>query len=370
MESVNSSQQQARIEPADDSVNHVDEREMDDAGNITAITPIEESIEESIKERERRRLARKRMLPKVIVGVLLGAGVIAASVYYYRWLQFNRYHLTTDVAYTSADIYPVTSRVGGVVTEVSVKENQPVNPGTVLVKLDPREYQVNLAQAKAALDVAKQQAEVARENINNVPQTVVPEPLNSAPTNPNAPKLVLPKPPETFNRQVEVNRQQYKAAQATVLQRQAEVKQAELKLSYANVSALVPGQTANPTIRVGQQVQPGQTLVEIVQPNPWIVANFQENQLERIQPGQKADIKIAAFPSRKFKGTVESVSPSPTNVVASPSPNGTNNNLVNIQSNSPRRIPVKIVFEPNSIKGFESKIAPGMSADVTLSTRK
>ncbi|MBW4598847.1 MAG: HlyD family secretion protein [Calothrix sp. FI2-JRJ7] len=369
MESVNTSQQTQQIEPINDSVNLNDEHEMDNMGNITAITPIEESIEER-EQRERRRSKRRRLLPKVIVGVLLGAGVAASSVYYYRWTQFNRFHLTTDVAYTSADIYPVTSRVGGIVTEVSVKQNQAVGAGTTLVKLDPREYQVGLAQARAALDVAKQQAEVARENINNVPPTIIPEPLNSAPTSPNQPKLVLPKPAETFNRQVEVNRQQYKAALATVTQRQAEVKQAELKLSYATVSALVPGAIGNTNIRVGQQVQPGQTLVEIVQPNRWVVANFKENQLERIQPGQKAEIKIAAFPSRKFKGTVESVSSTPTTVVASPSPDSTNNSLGNIQSNNPRRIPVKVVFEPDSIKGFESRIAPGMSADVIISTRK
>jgi membrane fusion protein, multidrug efflux system len=363
MESVNSSQQTQHIESTDDSANHVNETDTDESSNITAITPIEESEYTS-----NRRLRRRRILPKVIVGLLLGASVAAGSVYYYRWSQFNKYHLTTDVAYTSADIYPVTSRVGGIVTEVLVKENQAVNPGTVLVKLDPREYQVSLAQAKAALEVAKQQAEVARENINNVPPTIVPEPLNSAPTNPKAPRLVLPKAPEINNTQVEIKRQQYKAALATVVQRQAEVKQAELKLSYASVNALVPGEIGNPTVRVGQQVQPGQTLVEIVQPNPWIVANFQENQLERIQPGQKAEIKIAAFPSRKFKGTVESVSSTPT-IVASPSP-GSGNNSGNMLPNNLRRIPVKIVLEPESVKGFESKIAPGMSADVVISTRK
>ncbi|BAZ13194.1 multidrug resistance protein A [Calothrix sp. NIES-4071] len=369
MESVNSSQQTHQVEPVDDSVNHVHEHETDDTSHVSAITPFEESIEESIQEGQRRRLARKRTLRRVILGLLLGAGVVASGVYFYRWFQFNKYHLTTDVAYTSADIYPVTSRVAGVVTEVSVKENQPVNPGTVLVKLDPREYQVDLAQAKAALDVAKQQVEVARESVNNVPPTIVAQPVNPSPTNPNQPKLVLPAP-QTSNTQSEVNKQQYKAALATVVQRQAEVKQAELKLSYASIPALVPGQVRNSVVRVGQQIQPGQTLVEIVQPNPWIVANFQENQLERIQPGQKAEIKIAAFPSRKFKGTVESVSSSPTNVVASPSPNNTGSNFANMQSNNPRRIPVKIVFDPNSIKGFESKIAPNMSADVILSTRK
>jgi membrane fusion protein, multidrug efflux system len=104
------------------------------------------------------------------------------------------------------------------------------------------------------------------------------------------------------------------------------------------------------------------------------VANFPENQLERIQPGQKAEIKIAAFPSRKFVGKVESVSPSPVNSVVVPSPNSTNSannysNNLNQSNNNVRRIPVKVVFEPDSIKDFESRIAPGMSADVIIKTK-
>ncbi|MBF2067831.1 MAG: HlyD family secretion protein [Calothrix sp. C42_A2020_038] len=356
MESINSSQQSQQIAPIDDSENRIAGSEMSDVSSVTTITPIEAS-----EKTAQRRQNRRRILPKVIVGVLLGASAVASGIYYYRWSQFNRYHLTTDVAYISADVYPVTSRVGGVVTEVLAKENQSVNPGTVLVKLDPREYQVALAQAKAALDVAKQQAEVARENINNVPPTIAPAQADS-----NSP---TPKPPETFNRQVEVNRQQYKAALATVAQRQTEVKQAELKLSYASINAMASGKIGNTNIRVGQQIQPGQTLVEIVQPNPWVVANFQENQLERIQPGQQATIKIAAFPSRRFTGKVESVSSSPTNVVVSPSPDS-GNNFGSMQPTSLRRIPVKITFDPESIKDFESRIAPGMSADVVISTRK
>jgi membrane fusion protein, multidrug efflux system len=359
MENLNSSEKQvAQLEQEDYSV---------DESQVTAITPIE-AFEEVGHEEQRRSRPRKNWLPKLAIGALLTAGTIAAGVYTYRWWEYNKYHVTTDNAYTSADIYPVSSRVGGVVSEVLAKDNQAANPGMVLVKLDPRESQVTLTQAKAALDVAKQQAEVAKQNIDNVPS--IPEPVASVPGNPPGqlrPSVINLQP--NNSRQVEVNRQQYKATLAAIPQKEAEVKEAELKLSYANVTALVPGKISNSNIRVGQPIQPGQTLLEIIQPNPWIVANFREEQLEKIRPGQKAQIKIAAFPSRKFIGTVESVSPTSTNRFISPSPDSTPNNYSNVAPNNVHRISAKIVLEPESIKDFESQIAPGMSADVTITTK-
>jgi membrane fusion protein, multidrug efflux system len=358
MESLNSSEKQvAQLE-----------QEGYPAGEnqVTAITPID-NFEEVGHEERRKSRPPKNWLPKLAIGTLLTAGAIAGAIYTYRWSEYNKFHLAADNAYTSADVYPVSSRVGGVVTEVLVKDNQPANPGMLLVKLDPRESQVALIQAKAALDVAKQQAEAAKQNIDNVPN--VPQPIGSVQG--NIPGQLRP-PVISFqpnSRQVEVNRQQYKAALAAIPQKEAEVKEAELRLSYANVTALVPGKISNSNIRVGQPIQPGQTLLEIVQPNPWIVANFREEQLEKIKPGQKAQIKIAAFPSRKFIGTVESVSPNSTNRFISPSPEGTPGNYSNIASNNLHRILVKIAFEPESVKDFESRIAPGMSADVTISTK-
>ncbi|MEA5573592.1 HlyD family secretion protein [Calothrix sp. UHCC 0171] len=355
MESTDSSQNTQQVIDSDTENTPIN------SGDITVTNPVDVSAS---ADRQKSSSSRQ-ILPKIVIGVILGAGAIASGIYYYRWSQFSQSHLTTDVAYTNADTYPVTSRVAGIVTEVTVKDNEEVNPGKLLIKLDPREVQASVAQAKAALDVAKQQAEVARENINNVPTTIISEPLSPVPG--EQPKLVLPKVTQSINKQIEVNRQQYKAALATVTQRQAELKQAELQLSYANINAVTSGQIGNVNVRAGQQVQPGQTLLEIVQPNPWVVANFQENQLEKLQPGQTAEIKIAAFPSRKFVGKVERVSPSPVNSVAVPSPSNTYS--ASNYTSAVRRIPVKIVFEPDSIQGFESRIAPGMSANVTINTK-
>lgn len=318
--------------------------------------------------------SKRHLLPKVVLGVLLGAGAIASGTYAYRSWQYNQQYAMkfqqTDNAYVTANIYKVTSRVAGIVTEVPVNDNQVVSPKDVLVKLDKNDYQVSLTQAKASLELAKQQAALAAENIKDAITINVPE---SKPTSvnkntqatqaANRNKILQAR---TINQQREINQQKYKTALATVAQKQAEVKKAELQLSYTNVTALVPGKVGNKNVSVGQQVQPGQTLITVVQPNPWIIANFKETQLEKIQPGQNVTVKIAAFPNRKFRGKVDSMSPTSFGKVAVlPQENPTANSTL---TQDVQRIPVKIVFEPESIQGYESRITPGMSAVAVVET--
>ncbi|MBF1991331.1 HlyD family secretion protein [Fischerella thermalis] len=316
---------------------------------VTAITPAASNSNVKTKVP----LSRSRLLPIVVVGVILGAGAIASGIYAYRQWQYAQRFPQTDNAYVTADIYPVTSRISGIVSQIAVNENQVVTPGTLLVKLDPQDYQVSLAQAKASLELAKQQAALAQKKIRNVPVPVAVPQLSALDNNTQARQNLLQ---AQATQQRDINEQQYKTALATVAQKQAEVKKAELQLSYTNINALVPGKIGNKNVQVGQRVEPGQTLFTVVQPNPWIIGNFPENQLEKIQPGQKADIKIAAFPSRNFAGKVDSIALMPQN-------NDTNNSVL---TNNVRRIPVKITFEPTSIKGYESRITPGMSAVVTV----
>lgn len=373
MEHVNSSKETEQVTQLD-----VQDTPVSESTDVTAIAPVDSS--ENIPKRRKSPNFRQQ-LPKVIFGLALGAGAIAVGIYSYRWREYAKFHPQTDNAYISADIYPVISRVGGIVTEVAIKDNQVVNPGDLLVKLDPREYQVSLAQAKADLELAKQQAEVAKENVNlvttNIQQTVRPIVIPSLPGNisgnirgnTTTQAKLPPINTQSINKQIEVNRQQYKAAVAAIAQKQAELKQAELQLSYTKINALTGGQVGNKIVRVGQQVQPGQTLMEVVQRSPWIVANFKESQLEKIRPGQKATIKMIAFPSRKFQGKVDSISPTSVSRFAPvPANNSTDNSNLN-NTNNVERLSIKIVFDPESIRGYESRIAPGMSAVVTVDAR-
>jgi membrane fusion protein (multidrug efflux system) len=307
-------------------------------------------------------LSARTLLLKSVLGVLLGVGAIACGVYAYYWWSYNHQYAQryqeTDNAYVSADIQTVSSSIAGIVTNVAVSENQIVAPSDVLISLDPRNYLISLTQAKASLELAKQQATLAQKKLNIL--AINASALEEVSANNAQAKQAARKrrtlQAQSISQQREVNQQQYRAALATIAQKQADLQKAELQLSYTNISTLVAGKVTGKNVQVGQMVQPGQTLMTIVQPNPWIMANFRENQLEKIQPGQKVDIKINAFHSRHFQGKVDSLSPVSVG------------NQATSNSSNTRRIPVKIVFDKQSIQGYESRIIPGMSAVTVVDT--
>ncbi len=312
------------------------------------------------------------LLPKLVLGVFLGTGAIASGIYAYRWWhytqQYAQKYQTTNNAYVSADIQPVTSSISGIVTNVAVNENQVVFPQDVLVKLDSRNSVVSLTQAKASLELAKQQAVLAQKKLGSLAMNAPePEPVlvNNTQAKQAANKNRMLQA-QAINQQSDITQQQYRVALAAIAQKQADVKKAELLLSYTNITALVAGKVGSKNVQIGQLVQPGQTLLTIVQPHPWIIANFRETQLEKIHSGQKVDIEIAAFPSRHFQGKIESLSPTSVSIALRPQDRATGNST---NSNNVQQIPVKIVLDPQSIRGYESRITPGMSAVAVVETK-
>lgn len=360
MESRETSQNSQPVANFDAPANPVVEDRAGALVTTEAPDDTEKSIGEEIKPR---RGLQRRHLPMIIAGTVLGTMAIASSIYGYRWWRYSQQYKVTDNAYIAADMYQVEPQVAGIVTEVSVTPNQEVKPGKALIKLDPRESQVGVNQAKAALDAAKQQVELARQNLSAIASAtnaaIPPEPTPAGagankPTRTPAGNAIL----ASFNQQRDLTQQQLQAAQASVLQRQAELKQAELKLANATILAMSEGRISNVNVQVGQRVQPGQSLMTVVKPNPWIIANFQENQFEKIQPGQRATIKINAFPSRTFTGTVEGMTSTGVTQTAT-TPDG----------QSTRRIPFRINLDPGTLQGYESRITPQMSATVTVNTK-
>ncbi|PPS39853.1 HlyD family secretion protein [Chroococcidiopsis sp. TS-821] len=165
--------------------------------------------------------------------------------------------------------------------------------------------------------------------------------------------------------QTNVNRSQYAAAQAAIAQAQASLKDAQLQLSYTNITAPTGGRVGSKSVEVGQRVQPGQPLMAIVNNDYWVIANFKETQLEAMQPGQPVEIKLDAFAHHPFTGHIDSISPASGATFALLPPDNATGNFTKIV----QRIPVKVTFDPQSIQGYESRIAPGMSAEVTVTVQ-
>ena len=398
---------------------------------------------------------------RLILIILAVVGLIVAAIFGLRWWQFMQTHQETDDAYVTGDINPVNARITGTVAEVLVEDNQIVKKGALLVKLDPKDYEVSLQQTKASLEAAREQANVAQANIGVV-RTNAQGLTTSAQGNIDAARASISTAQATVAeaqagvpaaqaqlRQVEanlvrsqldyqrytsleqsgaspkqqldiakanydalvaqrnsaeeqvkqaqakvaeaqqnltnaqakfaatkgnlqqansssqltqVNQQQYKAALAAIAQADAQLKNAQLQLSYTDITAPANGRVGNKTVQVGQRVQPGQTLMSLVEQDPWVVANFKETQLEKMQPGQLVEIKIDSLHSQTFLGKVNSFAPASGARFALLPPDNATGNFTKIV----QRVPVKIVFDPQSIRGYESKIAPGMSAVITV----
>lgn len=106
-----------------------------------------------------------RQRPVRLLLALAGLGAIAAGVTGYRWWQFASTHQETDNAAVSAHVYQINSRIVGSVINVPVDDNQTVQVGELLVRLDPKDYQVKVQQALAALAIAQRQAQAAQTGV-------------------------------------------------------------------------------------------------------------------------------------------------------------------------------------------------------------
>jgi membrane fusion protein, multidrug efflux system len=165
--------------------------------------------------------------------------------------------------------------------------------------------------------------------------------------------------------QTKVRQNEYAAARAAMDQAKVALKEAQLQLSYTNLKAPSSGRIGRKSVEVGQRVQPGQPLLAIVENQVWVVANFKETQLERIRPGQEAKVKIDALPSHIFRGKLDSVAPASGAQFSLLPPDNATGNFTKIV----QRIPVKVVLEPQSLKGYESLLTPGMSAAVSVAIK-
>lgn len=160
----------------------------------------------------------------------------------------------------------------------------------------------------------------------------------------------------TAPKQITVIRSRAASAEAQVQRRKADLDQAVLNLGYTKVVAPVTGVVSNRTVEVGQNVQAGQEMMKVIPLDVWVTADFKENQLRNMHPGQSVDISVDAN-GKKYRGHVDSIAgASGARFSLLPPENATGNYVKVVQ-----RIPVKIVFEPGELK--EHVLRPGMSVE-------
>ena len=218
---------------------------------------------------------------------------------------------------------------------------------TAVAQLDAAQQRVTAAEARvnearAAQSAAAQTAQQAQTQIGSA-QASVNEALGRLAQANAAPQ------------QVAVSQAQAETAGATTEQLRSQVAQAELELSYTKIYAPETGRVTRKSVEEGALVQIGQPLLAIVPGDVWVTANFKENQIGRMTPGQSVEISVDAYPDKTFKGHVDSIQAGTgARFSLIPPENATGNYVKVVQ-----RVPVKIVFdEPPDPKHM---LAPGMS---------
>ena len=265
------------------------------------------------------------------------------------------------------------AKVAGEIVQVLIKDNQPVKAGETVAIIDQRDYKVKLAQAQAAYEkallnqnnaqanllAANSEIELAERDVERYENlyaagAVSKQTLDKAITHLDSMKAKQTMANQGILSSNPASNEKVADAELNVLKAQLDA--AELAMEYTEIKAPIDGTVSNKRVEVGMLVQPGTPLFVIVPNNVWVVANFKETQLEKMQKGQRVDIKIDTYPHKVFKGEVDSIQRASGAKSSLFPPENAVGSFVKIV----QRIPVKIIFT-EQINPDEYSIIPGMS---------
>jgi len=304
------------------------------------------------------------------VPIIVGGPVLIIAVAAWVLISGARYQ-STDNAYVQVAKAPVSSSVGGRVIEVLVKENQHVEAGQPLFRIDAQDFAVEADQARAQLAQAELQVRSLRAAYQSALSTVT-----QARQSLDYARRELARQKELLaagvvaqqavdeaqhaleNAQSALTTANAGAAaalanldgdpnapidqQPSVMAAQARLKKAEINQGYTAVTALTSGTvTRVDQLQVGGYVNPAQTVFWLMTGDPWVEANFKEDQLAKMKVGQPAEIKVDAFPGKTLHGHIGSFSPGTGSTFSAlPAQNATGNWVKVTQ-----RLPVQILFD-------------------------
>lgn len=317
----------------------------------------------------------KKLIYNIVIVCLLAAGLIyVCSRFFHPGVEY------TDNAQVKQHITPVNTRVQGFIQRICFDEYKPVHKGDTLVIIEDTEFRLRLAQAEADLAnaLAGQEATTAgiattqnNLSVNDAGIAEVRVQLENARRELERYKRLLAEDAVTRQQYDNIltayeatkaryeqvsrvkhstsltkNEQTHRLGQneAAVRLAQAAVELARLNLSYTVITATCDGVTGRKGIHEGQLVQPGQTMVDIVDGTDlWVIANYRETQLPHIHEGDRVTLTADAVPGVTYTGTVESISDA-TGAAFSliPQDNATGN-FVKVE----QRVPVRISLAGN-----------------------
>jgi membrane fusion protein (multidrug efflux system) len=342
--------------------------------------------------------------PAVRLGLIIGGVVIFVIILIFVsiWWIHGRFVQGTNDAYLQADQVTISPKIQGYVEKVLVTDNQMVQAGQPLVQIDGSTYQATMdqqtatvaarqadivaaqrqvAQQTAALDKARadlagaqataayaggeadrykalaaQGVETAAQAAQMVNQS------NTAAAQARAEAAAV----REAQLQIATQKAQVGQAQAQLKAAQAEVASAQLNINDTILRASIPGRIGDKQVRVGQFVQPGTRLMDVVPTEDiYLVANFKETQIGRMRIGQAAVVKIDALQGRKVDAILDSFAPGTGAQFALLPPENATGNFTKIVQRVPVRF--RLVHLTNDDRAV---LLPGLSATVSVDTTK
>jgi len=372
-------------------------------------------------------MSKKSWIIPLIV-LIAAAGLLFGVAGHLTGWQGSRSEQETDDAYLKADMTPLSTRISGTVRKVNVGDYQSVQAGQTLIELDDEDYQATLDQAQAALAASKAALEdnQAAKRIQDAQIEVATAGVVQAQAEINAAKAGIASTSPEFDRSLaELHRQQAlfdtKAAthqqleaataqegqliglidarkadlaraegalsasqsqleaakrereglntkddvyKADIEAKKAAIVVAQVNLAYTRIAAPAAGTVGERHVLAGQLVAPGTQVIDLVQTDVWVQANFKETQLMNMRVGDLADIRIDTFPDRVFHGKVDQLAPASGSQFALLPPDNATGNFTKVV----QRVPVKIMLLPE--QPDLDRLRPGFSAVVTVHTGK
>lgn len=354
-------------------------------------------------EREIGVVAGARVWPvrRFALTVLAAALLLGAAWYGFRWWTEFRFIETTDDAYVGGNVTPIAPHVSGFVAVILIADNAYVRAGQPLIRLDPRDFRAAVARAAAMLRargadlvdlearetlqeamirraaaelVAREaQAVFAASDAKRYGVLAVQEAgsrqdaeraqagTRSAAAGVNAARAGL----VAARQELAALTAEAAAAQAQVAAAKAQLEQAQLNLGYTTITAPIDGYVGNRYAQVGAYVTAGTDLLSIVPARGlWVDANFKEDELSQMKPGDPAAIVADILPGLVFHGHVLSIAPATGAVFSVIPPQNATGNFTKIV----QRVPVRIALDGRgSVLG---PLRPGLSTTVSVVTRR
>ena len=345
----------------------------------------------------RRRLRLNRRLALAMLGLIAAGGI---SGWGWNWWQVGRFIETTDDAYVGGNVTTLSPHVAGFVGKILVGDNDFVRAGQLLIELDDRDYKAALAHAEAVVrhqnaalanlhakyalqqsmieqaraELAAKQAEAgyARADaaryhalavtsfgsLQNDQKAFAADRQAEAAVRASAAGL------DAATQQLAVIDTEIAETEASLAQAQADLRSAELDLAYTKIRAPIDGYVGDRAAQIGAYATVGTALLSIVPAHGlWVDANFKEDELARMRPGQPVSFVADVLPGRQFAGRVLSLAPATGAIFSVIPPENATGNFTKIV----QRVPVRILVADGD--GTLGLLRPGLSTTVTVDTR-